>query len=180
MAINKRLRFEVLKRDGFRCTYCGATPKDKELHVDHVIPESLGGTPIPENLTTACGDCNRGKASASASDEMVAAVDEAVAIEKVVRARTAERLQKYAEEFGAYETEVVEIWDYYVPTYRQKYAGGFPMLKVEEWFNQGVPIAIIEYAVRVAVAADVAWSGKVPYAIAVVRNKIQEARDATD
>lgn len=63
MAIGKRMRFEVLRRDNHTCRYCGAHAPDVELAVDHVIPEALGGPTVPENLTTACVDCNTGKAS---------------------------------------------------------------------------------------------------------------------
>lgn len=59
--IGKRLRFEIFKRDGFRCTYCGATPVDRPLHVDHVKAVAEGGTDDPFNLVTACDACNLGK-----------------------------------------------------------------------------------------------------------------------
>jgi len=62
-AVSVRLRFEVFKRDGFRCVYCGATPLDKLLHVDHVVPVVSGGDNEPSNLVTACPDCNMGKSS---------------------------------------------------------------------------------------------------------------------
>jgi hypothetical protein len=63
MAISKRLRFEVFKRDGFRCRYCGATVLAAVLHCDHVIPESKGGPTEAANLVTACVDCNLGKSN---------------------------------------------------------------------------------------------------------------------
>ena len=59
MRLTPRRRFEVLKRDGFRCTYCGASDR---LEVDHVIPRSAGGTDDDGNLTASCWECNRGKA----------------------------------------------------------------------------------------------------------------------
>lgn len=62
-AIGARLRFEVFKRDGFRCVYCGGTPVDSPLHVDHVVAVANGGTNDPANLVTACGSCNLGKSS---------------------------------------------------------------------------------------------------------------------
>jgi len=67
-AVSKRLRFEILKRDGYRCQYCGATPLDLPLHVDHVIPLANGGTNDPLNLVTACADCNGGKAAIPLSE----------------------------------------------------------------------------------------------------------------
>ncbi len=59
----KRLRFEVLKRDGFRCRYCGTTSMETMLHVDHVVPVVDGGTDDPTNLAAACAACNGGKSS---------------------------------------------------------------------------------------------------------------------
>jgi len=62
VGLSKKLRFEVFKRDGFRCVYCGATPCETVLlEVDHVNPVIEGGTNEIDNLVTACQDCNRGK-----------------------------------------------------------------------------------------------------------------------
>ena len=63
MAVSKRLRYEILRRDNHACRYCGATAPDVKLNVDHVIPQALGGTDKPDNLVTACADCNSGKTS---------------------------------------------------------------------------------------------------------------------
>lgn len=65
MAVSKRLRFEILKRDNHTCQYCGCSAPDVVLQVDHIIPATLGGDDSPKNLTTACRDCNSGKASSS-------------------------------------------------------------------------------------------------------------------
>lgn len=59
--ISKRLRFDVLSRDQFRCVYCGVGPQGARLQVDHKIPKSKGGTNNIHNLVTACLDCNLGK-----------------------------------------------------------------------------------------------------------------------
>lgn len=61
--ISTRARFEVFKRDGFTCQYCGAHPPDVTLHVDHVIAIANGGRNDMDNLVTACADCNLGKSS---------------------------------------------------------------------------------------------------------------------
>lgn len=61
--VSKRLRYEILRRDGFRCRYCGARPAERELRVDHVVPIALGGSNEPSNLATACEPCNSGKTS---------------------------------------------------------------------------------------------------------------------
>lgn len=58
----KRLRFEVFKRDGFTCRYCGGQPPEVILVVDHIVPVAEGGPSTIENLNTACEACNQGKA----------------------------------------------------------------------------------------------------------------------
>ena len=63
MAVTKRTRFEVLRRDGNRCRYCGASAADSPLTIDHVLPTALGGTDDPSNLVAACKDCNTAKKS---------------------------------------------------------------------------------------------------------------------
>lgn len=61
MAISKKLRFEVFKRDGFACQYCGRKPPEVTLELDHINPRSRQGKDDTENLLAACFDCNRGK-----------------------------------------------------------------------------------------------------------------------
>lgn len=71
MAVTKRLRFEILRRDNHACRYCGATAPDVKLTVDHVKPAALGGTNDPGNLVTACAACNSGKSSTSPDTPIV-------------------------------------------------------------------------------------------------------------
>lgn len=59
--ISKKLRFEVFKRDVFKCQYCGSEPSKVVLEIDHIHPVSKGGKSNIDNLITACFDCNRGK-----------------------------------------------------------------------------------------------------------------------
>lgn len=63
--ISKKRRFDVFKRDGFTCQYCGATPPSVLLHVDHIVPVKEGGGNEETNLVTACQNCNLGKAAES-------------------------------------------------------------------------------------------------------------------
>ena len=70
-AIGKKLRFEVFKRDGFRCQYCGATAPDVLLVVDHVNPVAEGGGNDILNLITACQPCNSGKGKRLLGDQTV-------------------------------------------------------------------------------------------------------------
>lgn len=58
----KTKRFEVFKRDSFKCKYCWKNPEqDVVLEVDHIIPVAKWWWNEIENLITACFDCNRWK-----------------------------------------------------------------------------------------------------------------------
>lgn len=95
MAVSRRLRFEILRRDGYACRYCGSKAPDVVLTVDHVIPVTLGGGDEPNNLVTACQPCNAGKSSVPADASVVEDVDAAAllwarAIDKVAETRRME------------------------------------------------------------------------------------------
>lgn len=66
--ISKRLRAEVLDRNGFTCQMCGLTPGDMDpltgrkvrLHIGHIKDKNLGGKEELSNLRTLCSTCNQG------------------------------------------------------------------------------------------------------------------------
>ena len=45
-------------RDNRICQYCGKKLDKKGIHIDHVIPYSLGGRTELDNLVVACAECN--------------------------------------------------------------------------------------------------------------------------
>lgn len=71
--IGKKLRFEVFKRDSFKCQYCGRSAPEVTLEVDHIVPVAEGGKNEILNLVTSCRDCNRGKGKTMLSDGTVLA-----------------------------------------------------------------------------------------------------------
>lgn len=89
LPLSKKTRFEVFKRDGFACMYCGKHPPDTLLEVDHVVPVAEGGTNDEENLVTACFDCNRGKGAVPLS-----------VIPKSLTAKAAETIEREAQLAG--------------------------------------------------------------------------------
>ncbi len=52
-------RRNVLKRDGYRCMYCGS--RRGPMTTDHVVPRSHGGGDAWTNLVCACVRCNNRK-----------------------------------------------------------------------------------------------------------------------
>lgn len=67
-----KLRFDVFKRDNFKCIYCGRSPIEDgsvKLELEHIEPTN--GKPTKqmweksreEDLATACKECNLGKSN---------------------------------------------------------------------------------------------------------------------
>ena len=56
--ISTNLRRMVIERDGLRCVYCDLDLTNNEVHLDHVVPESQGGTTTYNNLQVTCRKCN--------------------------------------------------------------------------------------------------------------------------
>jgi 5-methylcytosine-specific restriction endonuclease McrA len=57
--IPKRVRAAVFRRDGAQCVYCSDTTGP--FHLDHIMPQSRGGTDVASNLAVACATCNISK-----------------------------------------------------------------------------------------------------------------------
>ena len=120
MSLSHRLRYEILKRDGHRCRYCGRPASEVALVVDHVVPVALGGRDEPSNLAAACEECNSGKSSTSADAEHVAAV-----------ARDAERWAKALEQ-AAWEIEnASEAASFYVGAFLEAWPSYYTL--PSEW-----------------------------------------------
>lgn len=68
--ISANLKALVWARDGCACLKCGART---DLSADHIVPESLGGQTVLENLQTICRSCNSRKGRRSNSSFMLEA-----------------------------------------------------------------------------------------------------------
>jgi hypothetical protein len=65
-------RWEILKRDSFKCLYCGRSSRDGfQLEIDHIIPASKGGRPTADNVTACCDLCNFHKAAEALPLEVI-------------------------------------------------------------------------------------------------------------
>ena len=55
--INQRVSWEVFRRDGYQCRYCGIS--GVPMTVDHLVLWEHGGPSTEDNLVTACRKCNK-------------------------------------------------------------------------------------------------------------------------
>lgn len=62
-----RRRREIFVRSGGCCHYCGKPLKlEGEWHIEHQMPQALGGTDAAVNLVAACAPCNLAKGARTA------------------------------------------------------------------------------------------------------------------
>ena len=104
--ISTRRRFDVFKRDGFACQYCGAQPPAVLLECDHIIPVAEGGQNDIDNLVTACVPCNRGKSAVPLS-----VVPQSLAAKASEIAEREEQLRGYSAVMEAKRQRIEnEVW----------------------------------------------------------------------
>lgn len=65
MTISKKQKERIRARAKFHCEYCKRSEEimATNFEVDHIIPQSKGGTDDDDNLCCACRDCNAFKAN---------------------------------------------------------------------------------------------------------------------
>lgn len=112
MSLSQKIRFEVFKRDGFICRYCGKTPPEITLEVDHLIPVSEGGRDDLNNLLTSCFSCNRGKGKIPL-DILPSSIAENLQIIKEQRKQTKQYYRFIEEIEQKKEDDLREIGIYY-------------------------------------------------------------------
>jgi ATP adenylyltransferase len=62
------LRYDVLKRAGFRCELCGISADERAIEVDHILPRKHGGADELSNLQALCFKCNANKGARDDQD----------------------------------------------------------------------------------------------------------------
>jgi|SRR6185312_4589499 len=182
MAISKRLRFEILRRDNHTCQYCGEIAPSVTLHVDHVKPKALGGTDGPENLVAACKDCNAGKASTILASEHA----------QEIASRNVE-WELHAQELSAKLRGTLERDQLYVEDFEREWAenaqaSGCPAVwpagyqsSIYKWAGLGYPMECLELAIGSAYSARrVADEDRFTYLAGIVWKQIREAQIAMD
>lgn len=151
MAVTKRLRFEIFRRDNHACRYCGASAPDAKLTIDHVIPASLGGTDEPANLVTACEDCNSGKGSSSPDAPVVEDVTQDALRWAAARERAEAMLAAEREKREDYIDRFAAVWTAEAPAFAE--IPDNAEASITRFYEAGLPIEELLDAARVAFAA---------------------------
>jgi hypothetical protein len=181
MAVSKRLRYEVLKRDGHACRYCGRTAPEVKLTIDHVVPTTLGGSDDPDNLVTACSDCNSGKSSSNPDAPLVANVaEDALRWAQAQRAAAAAMLKDLGRRQEA-RGQFRAAWN--------EWSGGpkkvpIPLpsaweASVDQMLAAGLPLPILTDCITVAMnARNVTADNTFRYCCGVAWKRVRELNDA--
>ena len=125
--ISKKLRFEIFKRDGFSCQYCGNTPPQVTLEIDHIKPVSKGGTNDINNLITSCFDCNRGK-----SNILLKQIPNPIVENYEILKEREDQLKEYNKLIGQIEGRLTRQ----INIINDIYVGFFPDYQLTEQFKQ--------------------------------------------
>lgn len=177
MAVSKRTRYEVLRRDNHACRYCGGIAPDVKLTVDHVMPKALGGSDDPSNLVAACRDCNFGKASTSPDAATVEQVNEddirwAAAVERAAKQMTA----SLGDEEGQLDW-FLEEWREWDKTCSCLPSGW--VKSVNCWLNAGLTPELLIDSLNVALSnRNVSHRGVFAYMGGIARKRIERLHEA--
>lgn len=172
MTVSKRTRFEILRRDGHACHYCGAKAPGVALTVDHVLPVTLGGTDDPANLVTACADCNAGKSSMPPDAAILPEVDEKaiawqaarhVAMQRIAEKREARdaSLEKFRSAWMSWDEDGA-----FLPIDWRSKVGG--------WLADGLTPADIDEALDIALGSRASSRNVFRYMAGVAQRMLSE------
>jgi 5-methylcytosine-specific restriction endonuclease McrA len=106
-------RLRIFVRDRFRCQYCGKKKEASKLSLDHILPRSRRGRSVPENLVTACVECNTRKGSRTPEEARMPLLTEQhalnVGLEHVMLCHYAESRKEWRKYLLGAETEEQEL-----------------------------------------------------------------------
>lgn len=152
--IPKKLRFEVFKRDSFRCQYCGADAPNVLLHIDHIKPVSKGGTNEIVNLVTSCTSCNLGKSNILLDDQSAVSKARAQMQELQDRREQLDMMMAWREGLRALKGEAIaklcRYWEKHTPGWAVNDNG---KKNIDKWLStfsieeitQAMDIAVAQY-----------------------------------
>jgi len=181
MAVSKRLRFEILRRDNHACRYCGATAPDAKLTIDHVTPVALGGTDDPTNLVTACAECNSGKSATPADADVVADVaEDAIRWAKAMKMAAESKARQLETERSVFTHFEENVWGSWTYGYADK---TFPLpanwrSSIRAFMVAGLTMSLLEECVDIACERDgISPDARFKYMCGVAWRKVGEIQN---
>jgi hypothetical protein len=151
-AISKKVRFEVFKRDGFKCQYCGKCAPEVILNVDHIHPVSKGGEDDMMNYITSCFDCNSGKSDRLLSDDSALAKQRAQLEELNERREQLEMMLQWRDGLKSIDADslakIEEAWSEAVPGFHLNETGQNSARKMLKTFGLVAVLDAIDTAAR--------------------------------
>ena len=178
MSLSKRIRFEVLRRDSHTCQYCGQMAPDVVLHIDHVEPKALGGSEKPDNLVTACKDCNAGKSSIAPDSPIVSTLSARASAYALGMTDKMTRLRASLEEADQYCEEFEDDWEGYTTNDGKTVPRPIDYeTTIHRWYRIGVPSRLVSLAVKSAMALRNPGDdfGRFRYMCGIVWNQIDDS-----
>lgn len=172
MSISKRIRFEVFKRDGFKCAYCGDEPPKALLEVDHIQPKSKKGEDDINNLITACFDCNRGKSNITLSEVPQKLVDNMEVIEEREM-----QLKEYNKLLRKIKTrlqrQINKVEKIFIETFSSReFTGHFKRGSLKNFLKK-LPISEVQEAMEIACERVTTPDRAIKYFCGICWNKIR-------
>lgn len=171
IGISKKTRFEVFKRDGFVCQYCGAHPPGAVLEPDHINPVANGGGNELDNLVTACFACNRGKAA-----RLLTAVPQSLASKAAETKEREAQLAGYAEVMEAKRRRLdVDVWR--VLNTMSPSADSVPrdQYRSVQMFVERLGVHAVLDAMEIALLSDASYRNLFRYFCGVCWKRVREA-----
>jgi hypothetical protein len=169
-AISQKTRFEVFKRDGFKCMYCGAHPPGVLLHVDHVIAVAEGGANDMGNLVTSCDVCNQGKGARA-----LTSVPQSLELQAAQVAEREEQLRGYAKVMEARRRRLEkETWEVmFVMRPAENSVPRDEMQSVKRFIEKLGYHEVLE-AAEIAMAAPISYRKTFKYFCGICWNKLRK------
>lgn len=152
IALTKKMRFEVFKRDSFTCQYCGQKSPDVLLEIDHIEPVAKGGTNDILNLITSCQACNAGKSDRRLSDTSVVEKQRKQLEELQERKEQMEMMFQWQKSLLNFEDDVTDqlaaYWSELVPGYSLNENGKKGLGRLRKSFELGEIMEAMKTAVN--------------------------------
>jgi hypothetical protein len=115
------------------------------LTIDHVVPDTLGGSDDPTNLVTACSECNSGKSSMPADAALVADVTSD-------SIRWAAAMRQAAEEIAAADHAIESVLDAVEDAWKPRWMPTGWEASIVTFFKAGLDQQAIIYLLQISLS----------------------------